>query len=680
MKTSSHIALLLVVLFAVVVTMGGAAYGQTAEPPPVEDGEASDGEGVGAPGDTLGGGAPGDTLGAPADSLAGNAPVAMNEHMESFQNTGPGTRPRVAELEPEFHPVYKLTYKRDEGIGTWGHDFTMNYPLSKKLKFNSSASITTKEDEILNRENRQETWRAGLNYNLTGAVGMGVKFNRSYQIDTRNPGRPTEVETSREKETMDFSTSYSKTHFSGFSTSLSASAGIERNDYADITSNGSTQNVSATLGYEIVENLDSTVSYTGRHSVLDSKQGDFESTDESVSHALSADFDYEWAGHLFKADARRSYSETQYPKEGQTEQRDQESEGLDFSTEFQPLANLGMDFGYTYTRNQTYYIVETTRDSDIRSRSVNGKLDYSLGATTFSAQLSSKKDRSDQFSIQTGDTYSDSFGTTIMHTFNSKLSSTFRGSVSLLSFHYDDPEENDQDRDLLNQEATVTLSYKPRTDISADLLMRVKESQLIYIRTSRTGDNKTTNTYSIQPSIRKVFSPTVSVDQKYELSADYFFYTFDTSSNSLIRNFGVTTDLTWRIMDRINTTFTHRYRGQDEGSYVEGDDGIERYGKSSERDTHTLTILVRYNLFGLVELEVQQDYNVSMKWVLEGDTRRLSWEKHDTSLQGKASISHDLENGTKLRASVSRTLRDAPNINERQQDVWNASISLERTF
>ncbi len=667
MKTFSHITLLVFALFVVILTASGVAYGQAAEPPADTDG-----------GDGGGEGAAGDSLAAHADSLG--VPVEWNEDMQSFQNTGPGTRPRVAALEPAFHPTYKLTYKRDEGIGTWTHNFTTNYPISRRLKFNSSAAITTKEDEVLNRENRQETWAAGLNYALTSAVGMGVKFNRSYQIDTRNPGKPNEVKTSREKETMDFSTSYSKTHFSKFSTSLKAAAGIERNDYADITSNGTTQDVTATLGYEIVENLDSKISYTGRHSVLDSRQGDFESTDESTSHSLGAVFDYEWAGHIFNVDTHRSYSETQYPKEGQTEQREQESEGMGFTSEFQPLENLGMDFGYDYSRSQAYYSIETTRDSDVRSRAVNGKIDYKLGETSFSAQLSSKKDRSDQFSIQTGDTYSDSFGATVAHTFSSKLSGTFRGSASLISFHYDDPEANDQDRDLLNQEATLTVDYKPRSDITTDILLRVKESQLIYIRTTRTGHNKTTNTYSIQPSITKIFSPTVSVSQKYELSADYFFYTFDTRSNSLIRNFGVTTDLSWRILERINTTFTHKYRGQDDGSYVEGDDGIERYGKTGERDTHTLGIVVRYKLFGLIDLEVQQDYSVSMKWIIEGGNRRLSWEKHDTRIQGKASLSHNLEDGTTVRASVSRTLRDAANINERQRDVWNASISLERTF
>ena len=680
------------IVLVAALAVSGVARAQVAGPPPDADGGDQGGEsggapgdtrdGGGAPGDTLGGvGAPGDSLGAPGDSLiAAGAPVAMNENMESFQNTGPGTRPRVAALEPAFHPTYKLTYKRDENIGTWGHDFTMNYVLTNRLKFNSSANITTRQDDALNRENRQESWSAGLDYNVTNVVGVGVKFHRSYQVDTRHPGETNEVRTSREKETMDFSTSYKKTHFSGFSTALSASAGVERNDYVDIKSQGTTQNVTATFGYDIIENLSSTFNYTGRHSILDSQQGDFESTDESVSHAMTAGFNYKWDEHTFTAGANRSYSTTQYPKDGQTEQRDQESESMDFSTEFQPLENLGMDFSYGYSRSQLYYVIEESKDSDVRSRVVSGSIDYKIGGTSFSAQLQSKKDRSEKFSIQTGDTYSDSFGGSVTHTFGPKLDATLRGTASLISYHYDDPEANDADRDLFKQEGSLTLGYKPRTDITVDLLMRVKESRLIYIRTSRTGDNKTTNTYTIQPSIRKNFSPTVTVSQKYELSADYTFYTFDRDSNSLIRNFGVTTDLDWRILGRVNTTFTHRYRGQDEGSYVEGADGVERYGKNSERDNHTLTILVRYKLFGLIDLEVKQDYNVSMKWIMEGTTRRLSWEKHDTSLQGKASMNHDLENGTTIRASVSRTLRDAPNISERQEDVWNISIALERTF
>lgn len=670
MTIPSRIMLFTIVLL-VAVAAGGTAFGQTPEPPqpPAEGGEA--------PADSLGGAAP-DSMMVEGQMVA--TPVAMNEEVRPFQNTGPGTRPRVAAQEPEFHPTYKLTYDHDGNVGTWGHDFTMNYALSQRLKFNSSATITTREDEVLNRENRQESWATGLNYDVTEAVGMSVRFNRSFQKDTRNPAGGTAVTTSREKETMDFSTSYRKTHFSGFTTALSASAGLEKNDYADITSNGSTQNVSATLGYDIFENLGSSFTYSGKHSVLDSKQGDFESTDESVSHSMTADFDYEWAGHTLSAGARRSYSQTQYPKEGQTEERDQEGEGLDFTTTFSPFEGLGMEFGYDYSRSQLYYLIEENKDSDATTRQVNGKIDYQLGGATMAIQLQSKRERNEKFSSQTGDTYSDSFGGSINHTFNSKLSGMFRGTVSLVSFHYDDIEANDQDRDLLNQDATLSLTYKPRTDITGDITLRIKESQLIYIRTTRTGDNKTTNTYSIQPSIRKNFSPNVSVTQKYELSADYTFYTFDRDSNSLIRNFGVTTDLSWKLFGQINTTFSHKYRGQDEGSYVEEDDGVERYGKNSERDDHTLSMTVRYKLFSLIDLEVTQDYSVSSKWLFEGGNRRLSWEKHDTSLQGKASMSYELENGTDIRASVTRTLRDAPNITERQEDMWKASISLERTF
>ncbi len=661
---------------ALALLLSGAvvASAQVAEPP--EGPEAP-----GAPADSLDpgiAGAPGDSLDPGGDGT--DVPVEMNEEIQGFQNEGPGTRPRVAALEPEFHPTYKITYNRDQDVGTWGHDFDLDYPISRKLRFNSSASITIRENDLLNRVNRQEAWRAGLDYNLTGAVGMGVKFNRSQQVDTRNPGEANEVKTARDKETMDFSTSYTKTHFSGLSTALKVSAGLERNSYSNVESQGSTQDISATIGYEMLEGLDTSFGYTGRHSLLDSKQGDFESKDESSSHAINADFDYEWDVHSFSAGARKSFSTTEYPKEEQTEQRDQETESVDFGASFAPLENLGMDFAFDYSRNQSYYDIETTKDSDIRSRMLSGTIDYRMSSTTFSAQLRTEKDRNEHFSFQSGDTYHDSFGASITHTFGPRLDASFRGNVGLLSYHYDDPEANDQDRDLFDQEALLTVNYKPRGDISADIVLRVKENQLIYIRTTRSGDSKTTNTYSIQPSVRKSFSPRVTVRQSYELSADYTFYEYNRDSNFLIRNFGVTTELDWRMIDGVNTTFKHRYRGQDEGSYVEGDDGIERYGKNSERDDHTLSVIVRHKLFDLIDLEVKQDYSVQRRWVIEGDTRRLSWEKFDTSLSGKASVSHDLEDGTKIRISVTRTLRDATTITERQEDVWNASIMLERTF
>ncbi|MCD4690532.1 hypothetical protein K8S17_03640 [bacterium] len=685
MTRSSRVLLLVALLLTAVLVAAVVAYADVADPPPEDDGEQVEGDG--AEGEGAGGeGGEGDETegeGGEGDGTEGGgpgAPVDDGEGGEGFQNVGPGTRPRAAAVEPEFHPSYKLTYNRDQDVGTWKHSFVLDYPASHKLKFTSSADVTIRDNDVLNRVNRQESWRAGLNYTLTSAVGMGVKYNRSMQTDTRNPGESNEVVTSREKETMDFSTSYKKEHFSGIDTSFSASAGLERNSYADVESQGSAQNVSASLGYEIVEDLKATFGYSGRHSILDAKQGDFESTNESTNHSIDANFDYMWGGNSFGAGARRSHSEMQYPKDEQTEQRRQEGESMMFESSFVPLDNLEMGFQIDYSRNESYYAIETSKDSDKRARMVSGTIGYEVGGTTFSAQLRSEKNRNEHFNFQTGDTYHDSFGASVTRSFGPRLDASFRGSVALLSYHYDDAEANDQDRDLYDQEASLTLTYKPRNDITAGLFMRVKENHLIYIRTSRTGDNKKANAYGIRPSIRKSFGPRVSIKQTYELSADYTFYTYNRNSNFLIRNFVVTTDFEWKPLSGVNTTLTHKYRGQDEGSYVEGDDGIERYGKNSERDDHSLTVSVRYTLFDMINIEVKHGYSVRWKWIIEGETRRLSWEKFDSDISGKASMSHDLPDGAKIRVSVSRTLRDASNITERQEDVWNASIMLEKEF
>ena len=92
----------------------------------------------------------------------------------------------------------------------------------------------------------------------------------------------------REKETADFSTSYSDSMFSCLKTTASARAGLEKNRYSNVSSRGSAQGVSASLSYRPVAGLSSSVNYSGSHSLLDSEQGALRSTDESVSHTIGA--------------------------------------------------------------------------------------------------------------------------------------------------------------------------------------------------------------------------------------------------------------------------------------------------------------------------------------------------------------------------------------------------------
>jgi len=581
---------------------------------------------------------------------------------------------------PEFHPVYKLSHTRDKEISGWTHNFNLSYPLASRVSFSSTTNITIRENDVLNRVNLQENWNTGIGVAVSSAISTEIKFNRIKQRDVRNEGSPNEVRSFREKESVDLSTSYKKVYLNDIDLSLGVTGGFEKNRYADVQSRGVAQSINATLRYDAPMGLATDFSYSGRHSLLDSEQGVLASTDESIDHNFNGRLAYTWEENQLTVDLRRSTSKKEYPKEQQTERREQNGEAIAVGTDLNLLPALDTRISLDFSRSSSSYELEPSRDNDIKTYTLDGSASYTLGDTKFSTDLRSEKKRSNYFDEQTGDSYSQSFGTSLTHRFNDRLSASLRGRMSLLSRQYDDIEANDQDRDLFDQEATLNFDYTPRSDIRTGLTIKIREDQLIYIRRSRTGDNKTTQTFLIQPSVKKDFGSKISLTQRYELSADYTLYDYDRDSNFLIRNFVIGTGLDWRPIGGLGLNVEHKYRGQDEGAYREDEFGVERYARNSERDDHSMSISVRYRLLELIDLEVKQDLSFQKKWTFSDDEKRLAWEKYDTSVTGRASLNHTLEDGTRLSVSVARTHRDATNIVERQREVWNITANIDKTF
>ncbi len=581
---------------------------------------------------------------------------------------------------PEFHPSYTIKFGRDQDVTSWNHDFDLAYALSPRLRVRADASIGIRTNDVLNRENRRENWSASLDMKVSPVVSTGVRFTRSIQSDVRNEGKSNESRSFRERDSVDLSTSFKRKYLETLDVSLSASAGLENNHYSDIKSTGSKQSVGAGLSFDPLPTLQTSFNYSGTHSLLDSDQAGVESTDESSSHNLSGHFDYQWNDHSVSADVRRSSAISEYPKDQQTETRDQEGESASVSANIVLMEGLDTRFSADYTRNKSFYDLEATKDIDIKSRSVKGDVSYRLGDTSFSANLKSETKRNEYFDFQTGEVYTNSIYSSLARDFGERVDVELRGRMSLLSLHYDDIAANDQDRDLFDREATIKVNYDPRSDLSTGLVLKVREDRLIYIRVSRTGDNKTTQTYSIQPSIRKTFSRRVSVRQRYDLSADYTLYTYDKDANFLIRNFAVTTGLDWSPWRALKLGLAHTYRSQDEGSYVEDEVGVERYSKNSEREEHRVTITLRYPIFGVIDFEVEQHYSVQERWRFEGGERTLASERFDTNITGRASADYTLESGARLDFSIGRTHRDASNILDRQREIWDVRINVSRTF
>ncbi len=644
----------------------------------VADDEEGDGEGQG------------DGEEQTAEGEDGESDQGTPDRPGEFQNPGAGEQgegedgeeelPEGYVWSPEFHPTYRLEYKRDQDVASWINGFTLNYPVSRSILFNSTANISTRANEASNRLNRQETWTAGLTMRGTSAITNGLSFRRTKVLNVQNEGKPNETSSAREKESVKLSTSYTKVYMTGLDVALGATAGIEKNEYTDVLSKGATQGITGKLDYSPIPGLNSSLSYNGSHSLLDSEQGDLLSTDESTNHDLSSHIGYNWHAHIFAVDVKRSTGAQEYPKQEQTELRQRDNESTAITADLQLLAGLDAKLAFNYSRSQQYYKIEPSRNSDVTVRGVTADITYTAGETSFRANLTSDRKRNDYFDVQTGDNYTSTMAMNLTRTFREGLDASIRGRMSLLSVHYDDAEANDQDRDLFNREATLTVNYRMMKDITTGLAVKVRENQLIYIRRSRTGDNKTTQKFSVEPFIRKSFTPRFGASQRYQLSADYTFYQYDPDANFLIRNMSITTGCNWKPLGALELALEHTWRGQDEGSYIEDVYGVEGYGRNSERQDQKLGITLNYKIADLVAIEVKQSLSVQNKWKVTDDGEIPVWDKFDTRLVGKASTDYELPDGTTLKVTIKRTHRNATSISERQREVWNISATINRIF
>jgi hypothetical protein len=614
-------------------------------------------------------------LSAPALAQEGEEEEESQDRTQDFLN-----EPQAAAMPRGFNPRYDLSYSRDQDISKWGHDFNLSYRLSNRVSFTTTTNIVTRRNDVLDRDNRQENWKTSLNIGVSSAITTGLRYSRVKQTDVRNEGTDSETRTFRDREGASLSAAYKKSFLTGLSLSLGSSAGIEKNEYSNVKNRGSNQAVNAGLTYRRGDSMVTEVGYNGTHSLLDSEQGALESQDESFSNTIRASFDYKWSSHGVRANMSRTAGVKEYPKDEQTERREQDTENAAVTATIGLVEGLTTRLGFNYSRSKVSYDIESSKDSEITTRGVDGNLSYTLGGTSMSATLRSERKRNEYYDFRTGDQRSGSFGVSISHSFGEKLDVSGQWRVGLTAHYFDDTKNNDQDRDLYDQETSFDLTYKPRKDVSAGLNVRVRENQLIYIRTSRSGDTKTSETYAVSPWVRKVFSPRFSVKQTYTLSADYTFYRYDEDSNFLIRNFGVATSAEWKVLAPLSLTIGHEYRAQDEGSYREDEQGVERYGRNSERDDQRISLTLKYRLFDFVDLEVSHDYSVQTRWTFREGEREFAWERYDTSVSGKAIANHEFADGTTLNVTVGRKHRDATNIVERQREVWDISLNIVKTF
>jgi len=261
---------------------------------------------------------------------------------------------------------------------------------------------------------------------------------------------------------------------------------------------------------------------------------------------------------------------------------------------------------------------------------------------------------------------------------NSRLAVLLTAEENLSQLFYPG---GDQDRDDLRLLLDGALGYKPSMKVDTRLTAQYTQKQLINVAADRSASSSNQNSYRIEASVKYQLDPSVQLDQKYVITADYTFYRFNERSNNLVRTTEVRTGLKSTIGKKAKLDLEHQYRFKDSGEYrypdtQTGTGGLRLYSKATEETYQVLTATTRYEFSQGFNLHANQRMEVrrTVQVVSQKVTRTPKIE-----FTGGLDLDHRFDPDFSVNARIDRT-QTYSTTSIADKNYWRISASLNRRF
>ena len=251
--------------------------------------------------------------------------------------------------------------------------------------------------------------------------------------------------------------------------------------------------------------------------------------------------------------------------------------------------------------------------------------------------------------------------------------------VDLLSVFYDNTDENPKDRDRLNRRISSSLSHEPWDNVKTRLAGEFSEDKTIYVMEERSVNNRTNRKYRLSGNYDLTTYHGIKVSQKYDISAVYSFYDYNESNNTLVRNSNVTTQFRVPLASKVNMNVNHGYQFQDQGNYSE-EGGKKLYARSSEKETHTMSLICRYTPLKGVSVTAKQTYRIQRNWGYVKGQKYLDYETATSDISGRINFSYTIGERTKISLKFDQNLREGSNVNEAFKNYRNIELEASHAF
>ncbi len=633
---------------------------------------------------------------AAADSIDVSQDGAAADSAEVSQDTDPADSSDVVDISKMSgraaegswmpHGNYQTNYDVNRTVQTWTQSFITPYSIGK-LKLNSNVSYSHSFDATNDRRTINRMARTSINYEPVDGLKLGMAFDVT-KNNMETPTVDTRSKTDRQK--MLLTADYDFSPMEEMRTTVSAKTGtvneLLQNRSLDRSGRGRNSTYELRNVYSPWQSLTWSVDVGGDLTALDSEDSKtaLKTEDRNFSETYTTSLNYKPGGRWgVNLSLRRLESQFQYPKEDVQETKNGFTNGANLNATLKPIANLNLSLTGTAEHSVVDFDVEKARSTVSRVASFSGNMTYEfLGGTKLESRTSFERDRNVYGSgpdvpisvlSQAGYLYLRSLSGRLTRSLGRKLSAAASGSISLRSYQFDDTENNVDDRDMLNQEIGLDLTYTPSKKYTTGVGVSKRVDRIVYISSEKSSNNREGETYTVSANYTYRMSPTTSISQNARMSADYSFYEFSEKKDFLIRNTTLHTVLTTRPFSRLALALIHDYRYQDQGGVVR-EGGKVYYGRSGNNDRQDMTVKVEYEPVRGVKMAVSQRFLDDKRFNIEDDERTLTSESERAELLARTEINYTIAQNTSLDGRFERMDSSA------EGQYWRVTATFRRSF
>ena len=257
-------------------------------------------------------------------------------------------------------------------------------------------------------------------------------------------------------------------------------------------------------------------------------------------------------------------------------------------------------------------------------------------------------------------------------------------SVGVTSFYAQDVSGRFDERDILTLIAWGEYLHVFNPIFSLRMEGGFRNFHRIYVSSRRSANNSHNQTYVLSPTLIWRPHQSFSLEQNYNIQANYIYYDYEKSiestRNRLFRRASSGTRMTCRIFPRVSLAFGYTYGYEDYGQLVWKGQWVR--SPSWERRTHTFNFSIQYQPTPSLVFSPEYTYQRRKTWdhfaePLTFEKRRALRDKFDRNLIS-LSCKYSIDDRNYISLSGARRVQESTVSPEETYDY--ATVSVNRIF